>query len=73
MAITATGGKIINAIAAGKKAGALLDFSPVRSMSVLNSMEHMDIADWQTVDDDTTLFIFGYHKWGSVTNQKVGP
>jgi hypothetical protein len=69
MALSGGIGQIRDAIEAGKAAHSAIDFGPVISDKI-SGIENT-ISDWQETRTDNTIFIFGIHRWGSVTNFRV--
>jgi len=62
-------GDIGRAIEAGKRAASKLETGPIKTLAVMKSEQNRFIADWQTVPDDPTIFLFGLDKWGDPTRK----
>lgn len=61
--------KIYSAIEAGRRAAASIDYGPIRTLDTISTEQNRFIADWQTVPDDPTIFLFGLDKWGDPTRK----
>jgi hypothetical protein len=69
MSVRPNMGKVGIAIEAGRKAAANLNFSPHNPISTMSSIDNLNIADWQFMDENSNMFIFGINKWGDHTKK----